>query len=163
MKKKMIILSILTVIFVLLDQLSKLLIVSNFDVDTGFNVIPSFFSILYVRNTGAAWGIFSDGTLLLALISIIFMFFAIKYIIELKNFNNFKIIQFSLLFGGIIGNLIDRLFRKYVIDFFSFKFFSYNFPVFNVADCFIVIAIILILIEMIIEWKNNRGGVNDSK
>ena len=163
MKKKMIILSILTVIFVLLDQLSKLLIVSNFDVDTGFNVIPSFFSILYVRNTGAAWGIFSDGTLLLALISIIFMFFAIKYIIELKNFNNFKIIQFSLLFGGIIGNLIDRLFRKYVIDFFSFKFFSYNFPVFNVADCFIVIAIILILIEMISDWTNNRGGVNDSK
>ena len=163
MKKKVIILTILTVVFVLLDQLSKLLIISNYDVDTGFKVIPSFFSIVYVRNSGAAWGMFSDGTMLLALISIVFLFFAIKYVVELKSINNFKVIQFSLLFGGIIGNLIDRLFRRYVVDFLSFKIFSYNFPVFNVADCFIVIAIILIFIEMIIDYKKSRGVRNDIK
>ena len=158
MKKKII---YLTVFFVIIDQLIKLLVVNNLDVDTGFKVIPSFFSILYVRNTGAAWGIMSNGTLVLALFSIFFLIFAIKYVIELKNINYYKILSYSLLFGGIIGNLIDRILRNYVVDFLSFNIFSYSFPIFNVADCFIVISIVLIIIEMI--YESNRSDNNDSK
>ena len=62
-------------------------------------------------------------------------------------------ISYGMLFGGVIGNLIDRLFRGYVIDFLNFQFFSYDFPVFNIADCFIVVSIIFIVIEMFIESK----------
>ena len=62
-------------------------------------------------------------------------------------------ISYGMLFGGVVGNLIDRLFRGHVVDFFSFQFFSYDFPVFNVADCFIVVSILIIVIEMIIEDK----------
>ena len=153
MKKKLI---ILTIIFLLIDQISKIIVVNNMIPNNGFTIIPSFFSILYVQNTGAAWGILADGTIFLALLSGIFLLFALKYVLDSKDLNTFKIINFSLLFGGIIGNLIDRIVRNYVVDFLSFKIFSYNFPVFNIADCFIVISIILIFIEIIIEEKGSE-------
>ena len=155
MKKKIIIISILCII---LDQLSKTLIISNYEVGNGFNIIPSFFSITYIKNTGAAWGIFSNGTLLLAVLSMVFLFFAIKYIYELNNISKLSCISYGMLIGGIIGNLIDRLFRNYVIDFLSFNIFGYNFPIFNIADIFIVVSIILIVLEYL--WKERR---NDRK
>ena len=154
MKKKLLIFSI---ILIIIDQLSKLFIINNFDVDTGIEVIPSFFSILYIRNTGAAWGIFSSSTIFLAILSMIFLLFALKYVLKSKNLNNFKVFNYSMLFAGIIGNLIDRIVRKYVIDFLSFKIFFYNFPVFNIADCFIVISIILILIDMYLEERKCKS------
>lgn len=144
MKKKLVIITILCII---IDQLTKILVVSNLDINTGFNIIPSFFSISYVRNTGAAWGILSNGTILLAGLSMLFLFFAIKYISEIKSISKLNVISYGLLLGGIIGNLIDRLFRRYVIDFLSFNIFGYSFPVFNIADSFIVISIILIIVE----------------
>ena len=155
MKKKLI---VIAVICLVLDQLSKLLIVSNLDIDSGLTIIPSFFSIVYVKNTGAAWGMFSDGTLLLALLSVAFLAFAINYLIKLKDEDITKLNMFSyaMLFGGIVGNLIDRLFRKYVVDFLSFNIFGYNFPVFNIADCFIVISIALIVIESL--WRDKHAS-----
>ena len=157
MKKRI---GLIAIICIIIDQITKLLIISNFDVGTGKTIIPSFFSIAYVRNTGAAWGMFADGTIFLAVLSIFFLAFAIKYIIDLKEVTKLSCVSYGLLTGGIIGNLIDRLLRKYVIDFFSFTFFSYNFPVFNVADCFIVIAILLLILETIIKErkKNNYGS-----
>ena len=148
MKKKLL---IITIICVLIDQITKFLVVSNLDLDTGFNIIPSFFSITYVRNTGAAWGMFSNGTMILAILSTIFLYFAIKYIYEAKNITKLNAISYGLLVGGIIGNLIDRLLRNYVVDFLNFNIFGYNFPVFNIADTFIVISIILIVIDSFVK------------
>ncbi len=148
MKKKLIIIAIICVI---LDQLSKLLVISNLSVGSGFSVIPSFFSILYIRNTGAAWGMFSNGTLLLAIGSIVFLIFAIKYLYNLKYISKLSTFSYGMLIGGIIGNLIDRVFRNYVVDFLSFNIFGYSFPVFNIADCFIVISIILIVVESLMK------------
>jgi len=152
LKKKLLIISILCI---LIDQISKLIIVNSFDVDNGFNVIKGFFSITYVKNTGAAWGMFSNGTIILSLVSIVFLFFMIKYIYELKNINYLSIFSYGMLMGGIIGNLIDRLLRNYVIDFLNFNIFGYDFPVFNIADSFIVISIILIVIESFWRDKND--------
>ena len=157
MKKKILLVALLCLI---IDQVSKLLIISNFDVGTGTTIIPSFFSIAYVRNTGAAWGMFSDGTLFLAVLSIFFLSFAIKYIVDLNEITKLSCISYGLLLGGIVGNLIDRLLRKFVVDFFSFTFFSYNFPVFNVADCFIVVAIILLILESIIKERKKNNYDN---
>ena len=154
MKKRIVLVSIICLI---IDQISKILITNNFDVGTGKTIIPSFFSFVYIRNTGAAWGMFSDGTIILAIMSIIFLVFAIKYIIDLKEVTSLGICAYGLLLGGIIGNLVDRLVRRFVVDFLSFNFFSYNFPVFNIADCFIVIAIILLIIETVIkDRKKNK-------
>ncbi len=150
MKKKI---AIIAAICIFIDFISKLLVINNLEVNTGFNIINSFFSILYVKNTGAAWGMFSNGTMILAILSMIFLYFAIKYIYESKNISKLSIISYGMLIGGIIGNLIDRLLRGYVIDFLSFNIFGYNFPVFNIADTFIVISIILIVIESIIKER----------
>ncbi len=150
MKKKIFIIALLCLI---LDQLSKFFVTSYLEYGIQNSIIPSFFSLTYIKNFGAAWGIFSNGTIFLAIISIIFLFFAIKYVLGLKNIKYMSAISYGMLFGGVVGNLIDRLFRGHVVDFFSFQFFSYDFPVFNVADCFIVVSILIIVIEMIIEDK----------
>ncbi len=161
LKKKII---VLTIILVLIDQITKLLVVGNIGLNTGITLIPSFFSIVYVQNTGAAWGMFSSGTIILALLSVVFLAFFAKHIIDKKNIDNFEVIIYSMLIGGIIGNLIDRLVRRYVVDFLSFKIFSYNFPIFNVADCFIVISIILLLIKVYFYDKSKKVvNLDDSK
>ena len=69
-----------------------------------------------------------------------------------------------MLIGGIVGYLIDRLVRHYVVDFLSFKFFSYNFPIFNIADCFIVISIILLLFKIyFLDKKKKVVDLDDSE
>lgn len=161
LKKKII---VFTIILILIDQITKLLIIGNIDLNTGITLIPSFFSIVYVQNTGAAWGMFSSGTMILALLSIFFLAFFVKYIIDRKDMDNFEVVIYSLLIGGIIGNLIDRLVRRYVVDFISFEIFSYNFPIFNVADCFIVISIILLLFKLyILDKKKKVVNLDDSE
>lgn len=148
MKKKLL---VIVLFCILIDQISKILIINNLEVNTGFNIIKSFFSIIYVRNTGAAWGFFSSGTMILAFLSMTFLFLAIKYVFEMKSISKLSVISFGMLIGGITGNLIDRLVRGFVIDFFSFDLFGYNFPIFNLADSFIVISIILIVIESFVK------------
>lgn len=161
LKKKII---VLTIILILLDQITKLLVTLNINLNTGISLIPSFFSLVYVQNTGAAWGMFSSGTIILALLSVIFLTFFVKYVIDRKDMDNFEVVISSMLIGGIVGNLIDRLVRGYVVDFFSFKIFSYNFPIFNVADCFIVISIILLLFKMyFLDKKKKVVNLNDSE
>lgn len=161
LKKKII---VLTIILILLDQITKLLVTLSINLNTGISLIPSFFSLVYVQNTGAAWGMFSSGTIILALLSVIFLAFFVKYIIDRKDMDNFEVVISSMLIGGIVGNLIDRLVRGYVVDFFSFKIFSYNFPIFNVADCFIVISIILLLFKMyFLDRKKKVVNLDDSE
>ena len=152
MKKKIFIIAIISF---LIDQISKIVITNTFSLNETRTIIKSFFSLSYIQNTGAAWGLFEGKTILLAIISLIFLYFFVKYIIELKSINKFNMVSLGLILGGIVGNLFDRIVNNYVIDFLSFRFFSYNFPVFNLADTFIVVGIILIIIETFIEGDKN--------
>ena len=127
------------------------MVINNLEVGTGITIIPEFFSISYIRNTGAAWGMLSNGTLVLAIVSIVFLILAIKYIYDLKSISKLSMFSYGMFIGGIVGNLIDRVFRNYVIDFLNFNIFGYDFPVFNIADCFIVISIALIVIESLVK------------
>lgn len=126
----------------------------------GFNVIPgkgieiikNFFYIMKVENTGGAWGIFSGNVVFLALISLfvtIMLFSFIKNEEKEKELNKLSITYYGLLFSGIIGNLIDRIFNGYVIDFLNFYIFGYDYPVFNIADIFIVVGVILMIIDVL--------------
>lgn len=136
----------ITFILVFIDQLSKGLINIYLSLNQTINIIPNFFSLTYVKNIGAAFSIFEGGRYFFILFSIIALNIIYIFFINNKELNKTQVILFSLLQGGIIGNLIDRILYGYVIDFLSFNIFGYNFPIFNIADIFIVISIILLII-----------------
>ena len=104
--------------------------------------------IHFIENYGAAWSIFTNRVELLIAISLLAIFIIYRYMYNFKH-NKRNNIAFGLILGGIVGNLIDRIFLGYVRDFLSFKIFSYNYPVFNFADTFIVIGVFLLIIAVI--------------
>lgn len=150
MYKKMI---IFTVIFIFIDQFSKGLINLYMNLNDSINVINNFFSLTYVHNYGAAFSMFTGARYILIIITIIALNLIYLFLIKDKKLKNHEIIIYSLLLSGIIGNLIDRVMYGYVIDFLDFTIFKYDFAIFNIADSFIVISVILLLI---LEVKNAR-------
>ncbi len=119
-------------------------------------VIPSFFYLTYIQNDGAALNILSGDTFILITISLIALLYIIKLVITSKDDSMFQTIIYSLLISGILGNVVDRIFYGKVIDFLDFHIFSYNFPVFNFADTFIVIGAILLVVNIIRSEKHEN-------
>ena len=143
-----------TVLLIVIDQLAKILVQRNMTMYKEIKIIPNFFSLCYVENTGAAFSILEDSTLLLIIISVIFVVFLDKYIKkEADTLNKLSIIAYGMIMGGIFGNLIDRILNKSVIDFLAFKFGSYNFPIFNIADIGITVGVALVFLDMILKRK----------
>ena len=139
-------LSFLICIFVLCDQLIKLLI-SHFLVEYEYvDIIKNVLTITHVHNTGAAFSILSDNVVLLVGISLIALVLIYFYVLKKIEYTIKNIFIYSLLIGGIIGNLIDRVVHGYVIDYISVNIFGYHFPVFNLADIFIVISVLLLFV-----------------
>lgn len=141
------ILLLLAALVFLGDQLSKAWIVHKFPPNTYFPsegslvIIPDFFHIVHLGNTGAAWGIFQGmgpwlGLLALAALAAIFIFRRYLHL-DLPAVQ----LSFGLLCGGIAGNLIDRVRHGYVIDFLDFHFGSFTWPAFNIADAGIVVGV----------------------
>ena len=151
---------LIAIVCIMIDQMFKFLIINNFTLYHGIDIIPDFFSLLYVRNTGAAWNIL-DGNRLFLIVASFLALFAI-YFIFIRNqiLKKVDIFVYGVLIGGIMGNLIDRIFRGYVIDYLKFTFFGYHFPIFNFADMCIVSSVILILLLMVRGDKNaeNNSG-----
>jgi len=109
-------------------------------------IIPGFFNIVHVGNTGAAWSMFAGNSMPLAFlagITLIAIFFFRRHLVL-----GHPTVQtcFGLLCGGILGNLVDRLVHGHVVDFLDFRFGSYIYPTFNIADSGIVIGVLLYLI-----------------
>lgn len=135
-----------SVIVLLIDQIVKLLIKTNMNLNEEISIIPNFFSIQYLKNTGAAFSILENQTILLAITSIICISVIIYYLKKEENLTTAMYLSFGMVLGGILGNLIDRIFYQGVIDFLSFQIFNYNFPVFNIADIGITIGVLLLII-----------------
>ncbi len=140
----MLLITILSIIFMLLDQASKYTVINYLDKE--IVVIKNFFYLIYTKNNGAAFSIFTGKRIFLILITLLIIGGLIYYIIKNDICSKIEILAFSLIIGGSFGNLIDRIVRGYVIDFISVKIFEYNFPVFNIADSLICVGIFLILI-----------------
>ena len=136
---------IIAFFFFLIDLGSKQLINHLMKVGDSIKVINNFFYITYTENKGAAWSILEDKRILLLIITVFVLFLINKYMNkeELSKIENFT---YGMIIGGIIGNLFDRVFYGSVVDFLDFKIFGYDYPVFNLADSFIVIGIILLMI-----------------
>lgn len=135
-----------SIIVLLIDQIVKLLIKTNMNLNEEISIIPNFFSIQYLKNTGAAFSILENQTILLAITSIICISVIIYYLKKEENLTTAMYLSFGLVLGGILGNLIDRIVYQGVIDFLSFQIFNYNFPVFNIADIGITIGVLLLII-----------------
>lgn len=138
---------ILTILVILVDFFSKYMVSKLMTVNETIDLIDNFFRITYVKNTGAAFSIFSNNTILVVIISVVIIGFLLFYIYKNKGNNKLENVSYAFILGGAIGNLIDRLVYGYVIDFLDFEILSYDAPIFNLADTFIVIGVILFLIN----------------
>lgn len=148
---------LISFIVIIIDFITKLIISNNLVMNSSVEIIPNFFSLTYTHNYGGAWSIFNNNTLAITIISFIVIMGIIYYLLKNKVTKKIEVIGYSLLLGGAIGNLIDRIVYGYVIDFLDFYIFKYDFPIFNVADIGIVVGIILLLVSMILEvYKNDN-------
>ena len=142
-----------SMIIFIIDQLVKLFVGFSLELNTSFTVFNNFFYISNVHNYGAAFSILYGNRIFLVIVSVITLVLVYYFLLKNKKFDWYNIIFYSLLIGGILGNLFDRIIYGYVIDYFDFYFFGYNFPIFNVADICIVISVIMIIIDTL--WRGN--------
>ena len=152
------------------DQYTKYFINANYTLAQSNTFIPGIIDITYVKNTGAAWGMLSDRTWLLIGVTVVVMLICIALVIKYGTRNKLIFWAMILVLSGGVGNMIDRIFRSgAVIDFLHFTFWP-DFPVFNIADCSIVVGAILLVLYFICdlyrEQKNRslkRNHINDSQ
>ena len=146
----------ITCFTLMLDQLIKAIVKSNLTLNEEIIVIKNFFSILYVKNKGAAFSILSNQTFLLIIISIFIIFILDRFITKEKNLNKVTLISIGFILGGIFGNLIDRILSKGVIDYLSFTIFNYSFPIFNLADIAITLGVLVLIINILKEELKSK-------
>lgn len=144
---------LIAVLVIAFDQWTKWLIVKNMDLGESITIVENFLYITSHRNSGAAWGILQGQMLFFYIITAI-VIVAIIYFIQ-KQAKGRRLLGVALAFmlGGAIGNFIDRLFRKEVVDFINTYIFGYDFPVFNIADSALVIGVALLILQMILEER----------
>ncbi len=144
---------LLAIIIIVLDQWTKWLIVKNMEIGESIKIIENFIYITSHRNSGAAWGILQGQLWFFYIITIIAVAGIIYYMQKYAKGKWLLGTSLGLMLGGAIGNLIDRVFRKEVVDFINTYIFGYDFPVFNIADSALVIGVALLIIHMIREEK----------
>ncbi len=132
---------------ILLDQVSKFLVLSTLGFERSKNIIPNLLNFTLVKNKGAAFSLFSNSTNILTITSILTSLLLITIILKSPPRSFWNLTGLAYLLGGTVGNGIDRFFKGYVLDF--FELVPINFPIFNVADVSINIAIICFIIDII--------------
>ncbi|MEN6621682.1 MAG: signal peptidase II [Smithella sp.] len=161
MKRNIIIFILGAAAVIALDQITKCAISSRFFIHEAYPVINGFFNLVYVMNPGAAFGflanasatfryIFFIGITCLALVLIIY------YLIKNEKGTIISVISLTLIFGGAVGNLIDRIRFGEVVDFLDFYISTYHWPAFNVADSAICIGAALMIWEIIYGSKKRK-------
>ena len=138
---------ILSILFVIADQVVKMWIVNNFRLHEGMEFIKGIVSILYVRNTGAAWGMFEGKMVFFYLITAVAVGTLLYLMFKEKGKSKLLLTAYSLILAGAVGNFIDRIRLGYVVDMFKFEFI--DFPIFNVADICLTIGVIFLFYYVI--------------
>jgi len=141
----------LAAIVFLADQITKSWVFANIPFNTfgppgHVEIIPGFFNLAHVGNTGAAWSLFTGNSVTLALLAGVTLVAIFVFRRQLALEHTGVQTCFGLLCGGILGNLVDRILHGHVIDFLDFRFGSYIYPTFNIADSGIVVGVLLYVI-----------------
>lgn len=151
----MIILSfILIAVLAAVDQLLKSIVVADLKPITSISLIPNFLELHYIENSGAAFGIFQNGTIFFAIITAILSAVIIVMLFKYKKHDFWTYAAAIMVVAGGIGNLIDRLVYGYVVDYIHVMFFDY---IFNFADCLVVVGVIFFLIHILFFMDKNKG------
>jgi signal peptidase II len=148
----------IAVAVVIVDQLTKLWIMTNFALHEQQSIIPGFFNLVYVTNTGAAFGFLAGSKTWLRqvffiAVSIVALFVIIYAYGHLKKQARIFVYALGLIAGGAVGNLIDRLRFGSVVDFLDFYLGSYHWPAFNAADSAITIGVALFLLGTLLQHR----------
>lgn len=131
----------LSLLIVVLDQLTKWLVRVEFPLGHSIPVIPGLFNLTYVRNTGAAWGIMGGLNGWLAVLSIVMLVVIVVFRRSFLSDVPVHRMALGCMVGGIVGNLLDRVRLDYVVDFLDFHAAGHHFPAFNVADSAICVGV----------------------
>ena len=136
------------------DQLSKIIVDRSMALHQSIAIIDGFFNFTYLRNTGAAFGIFAGSAEIfrrpfLIAVSLLAIGFILTMLQRLAENNRWMITALTFILGGAIGNLIDRVIYGAVIDFLDCFWGGYHWPAFNLADSFITVGVTITLIVMI--------------
>jgi len=164
MNRKYLIASILAGAIIALDQLTKVMILSRFRLGESYSIIENFFNLTFVKNFGAAFGFLAQSHpefreiffLTMPPAAMIVIFFLLKGV---QNDDRTQVLALSSILGGAIGNYIDRLRFRYVVDFLDFHWFDkYSWPAFNIADSAIVIGVGVLMVQMFLDSRNRKTG-----
>ncbi|EEK88074.1 Lipoprotein signal peptidase [Bacillus thuringiensis IBL 200] len=147
---------VIALFVIAIDQISKWLIVKNMELGTSIPIIDNVLYITSHRNRGAAWGILENKMWFFYIITVVFVVFIVFYMKKYAKTDKLLGISLGLILGGAIGNFIDRVFRQEVVDFIHVYIFSYNYPVFNIADSALCIGVVLIIIQTLLEGKKAK-------
>jgi signal peptidase II len=142
---------LISAIFIVFDQLSKAYIVGNFSLGESKEVLHGVLSFTFLKNDGAAWSILRGQMTFFVILTTIAILAALVYLFNIAKEEMLVAFAVSLILAGGVGNLIDRIRQGYVVDMIQLDFI--NFPIFNIADCCVVIGVGLWLIVSILEEK----------
>jgi signal peptidase II len=160
-ESKYLLLATISCALVALDQLAKMYVHTQFDLGETVPLIPNFFSLTYVRNPGAAFGFLRDAPEVFRSIFFlstppIAMVIILAILRGVKSTDRTQVIALCAIFGGALGNYIDRLRFGYVIDFLDVHYKNvWNYPAFNIADSAIVCGVIALILLMLFEKKKS--------
>jgi len=159
---KLLILALVAGSVVILDQATKVHIDTAFQLHETLPIIPDFFSITYVRNPGAAFGLFAGQSelfrsVLFSAVSIAALLLLATMIYQTPKEDRGHLSSLSLLVGGAIGNILDRIRLGEVIDFLDFYIGRYHWPAFNVADSAITIGVTLMMFQIFRSYRHGSS------
>ena len=141
---------------IIVDQLTKFLVVKYMTLGQSISVIDNFLYITSHRNEGAAWGILQGKMIFFYVVTLVVIGLVILWIrkLDIKK-EKLLVIALSLILGGALGNFIDRVMYQHVVDFINTYIFGYDFPIFNIADSALCIGVFLMAVDVILDIKRH--------
>lgn len=152
----------LAVLIIVLDQWTKFLVIQKMEIYETIPVMDGILSFTSHRNTGAAWGVLQDQMIFFYIVTIVVVAVIVYYMQTYAREHALFAIGLGLILGGAVGNFIDRLVHQEVVDFIDVMIFTYDFPIFNVADSALTIGVIFALIATFWEDHSKKKGKDNA-